>query len=83
MRLLQDYAPYFEQVGLLEMTQSDARFYVIEGRSFKFDVYREQVLGEVFKRYYNIPAWLPMTACPFCERYCGQTRCPRPEGEGR
>jgi hypothetical protein len=80
---LQDYAPYFEQVSLLEMTQSDARFYVIEGRSFKFDVYRDQVLGEIFKRYYNIPAWLPMTACPFCERYCGQTRCTRPEGEGR
>ncbi len=80
---LADYAPYFDSVSLLELAQSDARFFVVEGLGFKFETYRQQVLGDIFKRYYNIPAWLPMTGCPFCERYCGQVRCPRPDGDAR
>jgi len=80
---LADYAPYFERVSLLELQQSDAQFFVVEGLGFKFETYRQQVLGDIFKRYYNIPAWLPMTGCPFCERYCGQVRCPRPDGDAR
>ncbi|MEY3490255.1 MAG: hypothetical protein RL655_1823, partial [Pseudomonadota bacterium] len=67
----------------LELEQSDARFFVVEGLGFKFETYRQEVLGEIFKRYYNIPSWLPMTGCPFCERYCGQVRCPRPDGDAR
>jgi hypothetical protein len=80
---LDEYAPYFERVSLIEMEQTGARFFVVEGQGFKFDLYRERVLGEIFKRYYNIPSWLPMTGCPFCERYCGQVRCPRPDGDAR
>ena len=80
---LADYSPYFDTVSLLEMEQSDARFFVVEGQGFKFEMYRQQVLGEIFKRYYNIPSWLPMTGCAFCERYCGQVRCPRPGGDAR
>jgi hypothetical protein len=52
-------------------------FHAVEGRNFNFEAYRQGVLGEIFQRYYNIPTWLPMTGCPFCERYCGQVRCPR------
>jgi hypothetical protein len=80
---LADYTPYFDRVYLLELEQSDARFFVVEGLGFKFETYRQEVLGEIFKRYYNIPSWLPMTGCPFCERYCGQVRCPRPDGDAR
>jgi hypothetical protein len=80
---LPDYAPYFQQVTLLDMSQSGAQFFVVEGQGFRYELYRQQVLGEIFRRYYNIPAWLPMTGCPFCERYCGQVRCPRPEGDTR
>jgi hypothetical protein len=49
----------------------------VEGTGFNYQAYREGVLGTIFKRYYNIPSALPMTGCPFCERYCGQVRCPR------
>jgi len=80
---LAEYSPYFDRVSLRELEQSGARFYVVEGQGFQFETYRQQVLGEIFKRYYNIPAWLPMTGCPFCERYCGKVRCPRPEGDAQ
>ena len=52
-------------------------FHAVEGRNFNYAAYRTGVLGTIFERYYNIPSGLPMTGCPFCERYCGQVRCPR------
>ena len=51
-------------------------FYAVEGTGFNYEAYRKEVLGTIFKRFYNIPKSLPMTGCPFCERYCGQVRCP-------
>ena len=48
----------------------------LEGTDFNYPAYRRGVLGEIFKRFYSIPAALPMTGCPFCERYCGAVRCP-------
>ena len=73
---LDDFRPYFRSVKSLTVTQNGVPFYVIEGIGFDFQSYRQGVLGDVFKRFYNIPNWLPMTGCPFCERYCGQVRCP-------
>ena len=74
---LDDYRPYFESVQLLTFTQNGAVFHVIEGRGFNYEAYRLGELASIFKSYYNIPSWLPMTGCPFCVRYCGQVRCPR------
>jgi hypothetical protein len=71
-----DFAPYFQSVRALQVEQSGVTFHVVEGVGFDFEAYRRGVLGEIFKRYYNIPTWLPMTGCPFCVRYCGQVRCP-------
>ena len=73
---LDDFAPYFQSVRALQVEQSGVTFHVVEGTAFDFEAYRRGVLGEIFKRYYNIPTWLPMTGCPFCVRYCGQVRCP-------
>ena len=73
---LGDYAPYFERVSARTVIQDGAAFYVVEGAGFKYPAYQQGVLGDIFKRWYNIPKWLPMTGCPFCERYCGQVRCP-------
>ena len=56
--------------------QNGVAFYVVEGVGFNYPAYRQGVLGDIFKGFYNIPKWLPMTGCPFCERYCGQVRCP-------
>ncbi len=74
---LANYQPYFDSVDVKPIEQSGVTFYVVEGQGFNFPAYRDGVLATIFKRYYNIPTWLPMTGCPFCERYCGQVRCPR------
>jgi hypothetical protein len=74
---LEEFAPYFESVREIRFEQNGVPFYAVEGKGFNYPAYREGVLGVAFKRYFNIPAWLPMTGCPFCERYCGQVRCPR------
>ncbi len=74
---LANYRPYFDTVAVKPIEQSGVTFYVVEGQGFNFQAYRDGVLATIFKRYYNIPSWLPMTGCPFCERYCGQVRCPR------
>lgn len=74
---LQDFSPYFASVRALEFSQDGVPFYAVEGTGFDYNAYREGVLGVIFKRFYNIPSALPMTGCPFCERYCGQVRCER------
>ena len=72
-----DFQPYFEKVAVQGFMQDGVPFYGVEGSGFNYAAYREGVLGVAFRRFYNIPAWLPMTGCPFCVRYCGQVRCPR------
>lgn len=71
------FTPYFDRITVLDFMQDGVPFHVVEGTGFNYPAYRAGVLGVAFKQFYNIPAWLPMTGCPFCERYCGQVRCPR------
>jgi hypothetical protein len=73
---LDDYRGYFDSVQLLSFKQDGATFYAVEGINFHHAAYREQVVKEVNRRYYNFPAWLPVWRCSFCERYCGAARCP-------
>ena len=73
---LDEFRPYFERVALLTFMQDSVPFYAVEGTGFNYEAYRRGVLGNIFKQFYNIPRALPMTGCPFCERYCGQVRCP-------
>ena len=72
---LEDYRPYFDSVQVLSFSQDGVPFYVVEGRGFNYAAYKQGVLATIYGRYYNIPSWLPMTGCPFCERLCGQVRC--------
>jgi hypothetical protein len=74
---MQDYQPYFSSVQLLTFSQDGVPFYAVEGRNFNYAAYKAGVLAPIYGRYYNIPSWLPMTGCPFCERLCGQVRCSR------
>ncbi len=73
---LEAFKPYFESVRLFTFMQSGVPFYAAEGTGFNYQAYRQGVLGSIFQRFYKIPRVLPMTGCPFCERYCGQVRCP-------
>jgi hypothetical protein len=72
---LDDYRPYFDSVELLTYTQNQMEFYAVEGQGFNYEAYRTGVLADIHRRYYRIPAWLPLRACPFCERLCGTARC--------
>ena len=74
---LEDFSPYFASVRALQFEQNGVVFYAVEGTGFNFAAYRDGVLGVIFKRFHNIPSALPMTGCPFCERYCGRVRCER------
>ena len=75
--VLREFQPYFDTVEVRDFIQDGVPFYVVQGSRFNYPAYRDGVLGVAFKQFYNIPTWLPMTGCPFCERYCGQVRCPR------
>jgi hypothetical protein len=74
---LKDFQPYFDAVKLLIFSQDGVSFYVVEGKNFNFEAYRTGELWKAHRLYYDIPLWLPMTGCPFCERLCGQVRCQR------
>lgn len=73
---LDAYSPYFDSVEVLSYVQSGLAFYAVEGKGFKYAAYRDGVLADIHKRYYQIPNGLPLSACPFCERLCGSARCP-------
>ena len=72
---LEDYRAYFDRVSLITVSQDGVPFYAVEGRNFKWPVYRDTVLKTVFEKYHQIPPSLPMTGCPFCQHYCGEIRC--------
>lgn len=72
---LTDYQGFFDSVRLLTFQQDGTEFYAIEGVNFSYKAYREQVMSEVNRRYYNFPSWLPVWGCSFCQRYCGADRC--------
>ncbi len=74
---LEEYQPYFNSVRVLTFSQDGVPFYAVEGEGFNYAAYKSGVLAPIYSRYYNIPSWLPMTGCPFCERLCGQVRCPK------
>ena len=73
---LEEYRPYFDSVELLSYQQSGITFYAVEGKGFRYEAYRDGPLTDVLNRYYRIPETLPLAACAYCERVCGQPRCP-------
>jgi hypothetical protein len=75
---LAEYQAYFDEVTLLRFSQDGVPFYAVQGRGFNYAAYQAGVLTTIYRRYYNIPGWLPMTGCPFCERLCGEVRCQLP-----
>ena len=72
---LKDFAPYFDRITPLAIEVSGATFHAVLGQGFNAQAYHSEVLGHIYQKYYQIPQWLPMTGCPFCERYCGAVRC--------
>ncbi len=73
---LETYRPYFDSIELLTYKQDALTFYAVEGKGFRYEAFRRGVLAEINRRFYRIPQWLPMPHCAFCERLCGEVRCP-------
>ena len=72
---LDEYRAYFDEVSLITVSQDEVPFYAVEGTHFNWVLYRDTVLKDIFEKRHQIPSWLPMTGCPFCQHYCGQVRC--------
>lgn len=74
---LDDYRRYFQSVSVDDFAVRGARFWRIKGVGFNYAAYRDGVLAPVRRQYYQLPAWLPQTACFLCERYFEGETCRR------
>lgn len=72
-----EYAPYFRQVAIDSFTVRGARFWRVKGEGFLYPAYRDGILAQARRKYYALPAWLPQTACYFCDRYFPGEACRR------
>jgi 4-amino-4-deoxy-L-arabinose transferase-like glycosyltransferase len=70
-----EYARYFREVDVKTFRVRGATFYRVLGRGFDYPAYRDTVLAEVRRKYYALPAFLPQSACYFCDRYFEGTQC--------
>jgi len=69
---------YFDRVTRSTVTIRGAEFQLLDGRGFRYEIYRDRVLDEVRRRYYAVPHWLPGDACYFCDRYFPDRSCRAP-----
>jgi hypothetical protein len=72
-----DYEPYFERVEYRRVELRGVAFHLIEGYGFRYERYRDEVLDEIRRRWYAVPAWLPAGPCYFCDRYFPDRACHR------
>lgn len=64
-----EFAPYFQQMEIVELDIGGALLSVLKGGGFDYKKYRESHLRSIYETYYQRPDWLPPAACPFTERY--------------
>ncbi|HLT28342.1 MAG TPA: glycosyltransferase family 39 protein [Zeimonas sp.] len=69
---------YFERTTHETVVIRGAAFHLVDGRGFRYETYRDEVLDEVRRRYYAVPRWLPGDACYFCDRYFPDRSCRAP-----
>lgn len=63
------YTPYFQEVAIEEIKLDSISFYLVEGKDFKYEVYREQILRPIKNNFYAIPEWLPVGENYFMDKY--------------
>ena len=69
------FGPYFKSIRFSDFTLYGVKFYLVEGVGFNYAAYRDAILSHVRQKYYAIPAYLPVGACYFCERYFAGSSC--------
>jgi hypothetical protein len=60
-----EYTGFFREVSLERILVDGAQFHLVRGRGFKYASYREQVLQNIVRKYYDLPRWLPVS--PNCD----------------
>jgi hypothetical protein len=71
------WEPYFDRAEHTTVTVRGATFHLVRGVGFRYEVYRDDVLDGVRRRWYALPAWLPAGPCYFCDRYFPERACHR------
>ena len=66
---LKHYGRFFKQIEIKPISVEQTRFYIMLGRGFNFQAYRDEVLDNIIERYYAIPDYLPYSSCYMEERY--------------
>jgi 4-amino-4-deoxy-L-arabinose transferase-like glycosyltransferase len=63
------YQKYFESSESKPLAIAETTYYMLFGRGFKYQPYRQEVLEEILQRYYRIPDFLPVGRCNMYEWY--------------
>ena len=64
--------PFFDHLAVETLKISDeVNYYLVEGQTFHYGFYREQILKVVNENFYTPPEWFPVfsTSCGFKEKY--------------
>ncbi|HHT00763.1 MAG TPA: glycosyltransferase family 39 protein [Thiomicrospira sp.] len=64
--------PYFESLHVKPIKITDeTTYFLIEGKGFNYDLYRQQILLKVNEKYYTTPDWFPnfFGKCEFKQKY--------------
>lgn len=72
-----EYDAFFERVATETIELRGAHFTLVIGEGFRYPAYREVVLEEVRRLWYQVPHWLPAGPCYFCDRYFPDRACHR------
>jgi hypothetical protein len=65
----EEYRVFFRTSEVHEFVVKGRAYYLLEGRGFRYEVYREQILTLLRDRYYRMPDYLPSDNCYFYQRY--------------
>ena len=65
----EEYRRYFRSIEVKRVPLGSGAYHAVLGSGFDYEAYRAGVLADIRKRYYRIPAQLPVGRCYFFERY--------------
>lgn len=66
---LDKYSRYFSSSERKSFKVRGATFELLLGKDFNYKLYREEVLKEINRDFYEIPSWLPVGQCEFKSKY--------------
>jgi len=66
---LDKYSRYFSSSERKSFKVREATFELLLGKGFNYKLYREEVLKEINRDFYEIPSWLPVGQCKFKSKY--------------